>query len=150
MIYTQVVPASHLTPACHPPCPPRSWPFPRTTQWPCPAEIPACPAPAGGGRPAGPGQLPAAGGWRGHRRVAAALVPLERGGGNGLERRAVAGEPGPDRADDVAAVPLRASPAAAGPVVAGGGGQPGHGPVVAGQPAARGLRGREPRLRGDL
>src|SRR5215218_10170077 len=34
MIYTQVVPASHLTPACHPPCPPRSWPFPRTTQWP--------------------------------------------------------------------------------------------------------------------
>src|SRR5215208_5942517 len=42
MIYTQVVPASHLTPACHPPCPPRSWPFPRTTQWPwavdCSAE----------------------------------------------------------------------------------------------------------------
>src|SRR5215208_661109 len=34
MIYTQVVPASHLTPAYHPPCPPRSWPFPRTTQWP--------------------------------------------------------------------------------------------------------------------
>src|SRR5215211_3421488 len=39
MIYTQVVPASHLTPACHPPCPPRSWPFPRTTQWPWPAAV---------------------------------------------------------------------------------------------------------------
>src|SRR5215207_3782065 len=41
MIYTQVVPASHLTPACHPPCPPRSWPFPRTTQWPwgVPGEV---------------------------------------------------------------------------------------------------------------
>jgi hypothetical protein len=40
MIYTQVVPASHLTPACHPPCPPRSWPFPRTTQWPWPTDTP--------------------------------------------------------------------------------------------------------------
>jgi hypothetical protein len=41
MIYTQVVPASHLTPACHPPCPPRSWPFPRTTQWPWPGQPPS-------------------------------------------------------------------------------------------------------------
>src|SRR5215218_1176768 len=43
MIYTQVVPASHLTPACHPPCPPRSWPFPRTTQWPCPTGTASAP-----------------------------------------------------------------------------------------------------------
>jgi hypothetical protein len=106
--------------------------------------------PDGRGRSSGAGQLPATGGWRCHRCLHAALVSLERGNHDGLEPPALAGEPGVDRGDGVAAVPARTPPAAAGFVMVDGRSRPGHGAVVADQSASGGLCDPEQRLRRDL
>src|SRR5215204_5680352 len=75
-----------------------------------------------------------------YRCLHAALVSLGFRSPDGLEHRPVAGEPRIDRGDGVAAVPLCPPPTPAGSVLADGRGRPGHGAVVAGQPAAGRLR----------